>query len=584
MATFSLHGISVSRGIAIGHAHLLTPISLEVQHYLLAKEEIEQEVVRLNQALAAVRCELQTIWDDLPADAPTELGAFINVHLLILSDPMLCEAPIEMIRTQHYNAEWALTTQVDLLSAQFDEMDDPYLRVRKLDILQVAERILKVLSTGKATSLDITLTREDSEESLIIVAHDVAPADMMQFRHTAFHGFVTDLGGQNSHTALVARSLDIAAVVGAGNATRLIRQNDLLIIDGETGIVIVNPSETVLQQYRAQYLQQIKEKELLNQLKSTPAVTIDGTPVNLFANIELAEDCEAALDMGAVGIGLFRSEFLFIGRNGHVNELSSEEEQFIAYQKAVLSMKGCPVTIRTLDLGADKELDGMEQTSQNPALGLRAIRYCMTEPQLFLTQLRALLRASAFGPVQILIPMLSHVFEIEQTLNLIQQAKQQLIAENQAFDTNIKVGAMIEIPAAALAISAFIKRLDFLSIGTNDLIQYTLAIDRVDHEVAHLYDPVHPAVLMLLKMTLTAANAASIPVAICGGIAGDSTLTRFLLGMGFRNLSMPAAAILSVKREVLHCDLEKVRPLSQAILASDEPSQIKVLLEQIAAL
>jgi phosphotransferase system enzyme I (PtsI) len=584
MASFTLHGIPVSRGIAIGRAHLLTPAALDVKHYLVPEEQLEAEVRRLQDAIAEVHRGLQALWTDLPKDAPTELGAFIDVHALILSDPMISEAPLDIIRSRHYNAEWALVTQIDELSAQFDEIEDEYLRERKHDIQQVAERVLKVLM---GTALPAAPRRADGnhfQPQMIVVAHDISPADMLQFRDRSFIGFVTDVGGQNSHTAIVARSLDIPASVGMSQASRLIEQDDWVIIDGDAGVVIANPSALVLEQYRVRQATLLKARKRLLKLKKTPAVTRDGTPITLLANIELPDDCPAALEAGANGVGLFRSEFLFMGRGGHAHRIPSEDEQFEQYRKAVLSMKGRPVTIRTLDIGADKPLDPTEHTALNPALGLRAIRYCLAEPQLFLTQLRAILRASAFGKVRILIPMLAHAFEIDQSLAMIEQAKAGLREENIKFDADIEVGAMIEIPAAALALPMFVKRMDFLSIGTNDLIQYTLAIDRVDYEVAHLYNPLHPAVLQLIAMTISAGSKAGIDVAVCGEMAGDVKLTRLLLGMGLREFSMHPAQLLAVKQEILNSDLGTITPQTRKILRAMEPGAIAEAVEQLQAI
>lgn len=577
MASFTLHGIPVSRGIAIGRAHKLAPAALDVKHYLVAEEQVEGEVARLQQALAQVHKELQTLWNELPKDAPTELGAFIDVHALILSDPMISEAPLDIIRTRHYNAEWALLTQIDELSAQFDEIEDPYLRERKADIQQVAERVLKVLM-GTEQILPAAGGEDEFQAQMIIVAHDISPADMLQFRDRSFIGFVTDVGGQNSHTAIVARSLDIPAAVGMSGASTLIEQDDWLIIDGDAGVVIANPSALVLEQYRERQGAAARARKKLQKLKKTPAITKDGTEITLLANIELPDDCPAAMEAGANGVGLFRSEFLFMGRN---SKIPSEDEQFEQYKKAVVAMKGRPVTIRTLDIGADKPLDQSEHTALNPALGLRAIRYCLAEPQIFLTQLRAILRASAFGKVRILIPMLAHAFEIDQSLAMIAQAKAELREQNVKFDENVDVGAMIEIPAAALALPMFVKRMDFLSIGTNDLIQYTLAIDRVDYEVAHLYNPLHPAVLQLISMTIAAGHKAGIDVAVCGEMAGDVKLTRLLLGMGLREFSMHPAQLLSVKQEILNSDLARIMPQTRKIMRSMEPNVIADAVEQL---
>ncbi len=581
MASFTLQGIPVSRGITIGRAHLLRPAALDVQHYLVAQEQVEAEVQRLQNAITQVHIELQTIWSDLPIDAPTELGAFLDVHALILSDPMISEAPLEIIRSRHYNAEWALVTQIDALSAQFDEIEDEYLRERKADIQQVAERVLKVL-TGSANTMPHATGDDERNGNMIVVAKDISPADMMQFRNVAFTGFVTDEGGRNSHTAIVSRSLGIPAVVGLGNASRLIEQGDWLIIDSDAGVVIVAPSTRVIAQYRDRQALLLKRRKKLVRLRKTPAITQDGTEITLLANIELPQDAIAALDAGASGVGLFRSEFLFMGRIGQTHHLPSEEEQFIAYRDAVLAMKGRPVTIRTLDVGADKPLDSSEHNILNPALGLRAIRFCLREPQIFLTQLKAILRASAFGPVHILIPMIAHGFEIDQSLAMIERAKEELTKENKKFDEKIQVGAMIEVPAAVLILPIFVKKLDFLSIGTNDLIQYTLAIDRSDHEVAHLYSDTHPAILQLLHMIVSAADKAEIPVAICGSMAGDIRLTRLLIGMGFRELSMPAALLPEVKQEILNMNLESLQPHIKKILRAYDPDVIQDGLTQLA--
>jgi phosphotransferase system enzyme I (PtsI) len=578
MASFTLHGISVSQGIAIGRAHLLTPAALDVEHYLIAQEQVEAEVQRLKDAIIAVHRELHAIRNTLPKDAPSELAAFLDVHALILSDTMLSEMPLEIIRNRYYNAEWALVTQIDELSAQFDEIEDAYLRERKADIQQVGERILKVL-TGTATVLPVG--DDQASAHIIVVAHDISPADMLQFRDRAFAGFVTDLGGQNSHTAIVARSLDIPAAVGMHNASGLVKQDDLLIIDGDAGVVIVDPAPLVLMQYRERQAQLLRDRKKLGRLKKTPAVTQDGVAIDLLANIELPDDCRAAMDAGANGVGLFRSEFLFMGRGGFLEKFPTEDEQFEAYRSTVVAMKGRPVTIRTLDVGADKPLDADEQTALNPALGLRAIRYCLAEPQIFLTQLRAILRASAYGPINLLIPMMAHAFEIDQTLALVAQAKSQLQARNQKFDAAIPIGAMIEIPAAALALPMFIKRLNFLSIGTNDLIQYTLAIDRVDHEVAHLYNPLHPAILYLLASIIAIGKKAGVPVAVCGEMAGDTKLTRLLLGMGLLEFSMHPAQLLSVKQEILNSDLSLIVPQVKKILRSTEPMAIAAAVEQL---
>ena len=581
MAYLTLHGIPVSRGIAIGRAHLLAPAALDVRHYLVPAEQVASEVARLEAAIASVHAELQAIREDLPKDAPAELGAFLDVHALILSDPMIAEAPLDIIRSRHYNAEWALVTQIDELSAQFNEIEDAYLRERRHDIRQVGERIMKAL-TGSAAAFP--LPDGDSATPMIVVAHDISPADMAQFRHGAFSGFITDLGGQNSHTAIVARSLDIPAAVGMQNASTLITQDQWIIIDGDAGTVIVDPPQAVMEQYRIRQAALLRERKKLARLRRIPAVTRDGVPVTLLANIEFPEDCPAALDAGANGVGLFRSEFLFMGRLSHAHQLPSEDEQFEAYKSVVIAMKGRPVTIRTLDSGADKPLDEAEESTANPALGLRAIRYCLAQPEMFLVQLRAILRASAYGPVKLLLPLITHAFEIDRALALIEQAKQQLREAKIRFDADLPVGAMIEVPAAALSLPLFVKRLKFLSIGTNDLIQYTLAIDRVDHEVAHLYSALHPAVLYLLSTSISSAHRAGVPISVCGEIAGDPALCRLLLGMGLREFSMHPSQIPTIKQEILNSDLAALTAKTRKILRLHEQNDIIKAVEELRIL
>jgi phosphotransferase system enzyme I (PtsI) len=579
--SFTLHGIPVSRGIAIGRAYLIAPAALDVDHYLIEPAQIEGEVERFRAAQQHVHRELDTLRADLAADAPSEMGAFIDVHSMILNDAMLVQETIDLIRTRRYNVEWALTEQLERLSRHFDDIEDEYLRERKADIEQVVERVLKALAGASATLGDGV---HGACNEMIVVAHDIAPADMMQFKTQTFQGFVTDLGGRTSHTAIVARSLGIPAAVGVQHASALIRQDDLIIVDGDHGIVIVDPAPIVLEEYSYRQSEKELEQRKLQRLKFSPTQTLCGTRIELCANIELPDDARAAVNSGATGVGLFRTEFLFMN---HKDRLPEEEEQFDAYRRAVELMNGLPVTIRTIDVGADKPLDSMGggdgyETAANPALGLRAIRWSLSEPQMFLTQLRAILRASAFGKVKILIPMLAHAQEIDQTLDLIREAKRQLDDAGITYDPNVQVGAMIEIPAAAIALPLFLKRLDFLSIGTNDLIQYTLAIDRADNSVAHLYDPLHPAVLHLIAFTLREAKRAGVPVSVCGEMAGDPALTRLLLGMGLTEFSMHPSQLLVVKQEVLRSHLKTLEKPVADVLASFEPEEVQAALKRVA--
>ncbi len=578
--TFSIHGLAVARGIAIGRAVLVASSRVDVAHYFIQADQVHAEIGRLRRARDEVIEELQRLQKDLPKDAPHELGALLDVHLMLLQDEELNVGVGQWIRERFYNAEWALTSQLEIIGRQFDEMEDPYLRERKADMEQVAERVLQSLKgTGSPMARvpqpqrpQQELHLEDTDVPLVLVAHDLSPADMLQFKQSVFAGFVTDVGGKTSHTAIVARSLDIPAVVGARTGSQLVKQDDWVIIDGDAGVIIVDPSPIILSEYSFKQRQGQVERERLARLRHTPAVTLDGEKIELLANIEMPEDAAAALATGVVGVGLFRSEFLFMGRQGN---LPDEEEQYQAYRRAVEGMNGLPVTIRTVDVGADKPLDDTRHDAAhlNPALGLRAIRWSLADPSMFLTQLRAILRAAAHGKVNLLIPMLTHASEIRQTLQLIEQARQDLDRKAMVHGP-VRLGAMIEIPAAALSLRLFLKYFDFLSIGTNDLIQYTLAIDRADESVAHLYDPLHPAVLRLVADTIAACRAQGKGVSVCGEMAGDVTMTKLLLGLGLRSFSMHPSQVLAVKQRILLSNTDKLKPWAEQVLDSDDPATL----------
>ncbi len=568
--SFTIHGIGVSGGIAIGHAQLVSHAQLEVAHYEIPKSRIPEEKARFDAAIVSARAELAGLAQHIPAGAPAEFGAFLNLHLMILDDPTLSEAPKQLIETRQCNAEWALKLQMEALIEQFERIEDGYLRDRKSDVIQTVERVLKALMGRPGQLLD----RSTPEENSILVAHDLSPADVILFKGHQFASFITDVGGATSHTAIVARSLNIPSVVALHQARTLIRENEVLIVDGNNGVVIINPDRTVLAEYKLRREQLELERTKLKRLKKTRTTTLDGTGIELHANIELPDDVADARENGADGVGLFRTEFLYLNRG----DLPNEDEQFEAYRRVVQEMDGRPVTIRTFDLGADKQIDAAERVAPNPALGLRAIRLCLAEPQMFHRQLRAILRASHYGKVRVLIPMLSSAHEINQTLHLIGEARRSLDEDGIAYDRKLPVGGMIEIPAAALSLSTFMRKLDFLSIGTNDLIQYTLAIDRSDDTVAHLYDPLHPAVLNLVAHIIRSANRMNVPVAVCGEMAGDVRLTRVLLGFGLRQFSMHPAHLLSVKQQVLKSDLGQVMVLTQKMLKSDDPEKLEQLL------
>ncbi|WP_349335562.1 phosphoenolpyruvate--protein phosphotransferase [Delftia sp. DS1230] len=588
--TFAIHGLAVSRGIAIGRAVVVASSRMEVVHYFIRPDQVDAEIDRARSARNAVIDELRRLQDEMPKDAPGELDALLDVHLLLLQDEALAAAIKHWISDRLYNAEWALTTQLEVVSRQFDEMEDEYLRERKADLEQVVERILRhmkgmaspvpapaellaVEATGESTPPQQPLLLDGATEApLVLVAQDLSPVDMLQFKSRLFAGFITAVGGRTSHTAIVARSMDIPAVVGARAAGQLIRQDDWIIIDGNAGVVIVDPSPIILAEYGFRQRQNELERERLSRLRHTPALTLDGERIELLANIEQPGDGPAAVHAGAVGVGLFRTEFLFMGRGGN---LPGEEEQYRAYREAVDGMQGMPVTIRTLDVGADKPLDKAQPKDYylNPALGLRAIRWSLADPAMFRTQLRAILRAAAHGQIHLLFPMLAHQSEIEQTLAQVRLAQSELDARGVAHGP-VKLGAMIEVPAAALIVRTFLRYFDFLSIGTNDLIQYTLAIDRADETVAHLYDPLHPAVLKLVADVIAEGRAQGKSVCVCGETAGDVAMTRLLLGLGLRSFSMHPAQILVVKQEILRADTRKLAAWAQEVLRSDSPAAL----------
>ena len=583
--SIQIFGIQVSRGVAIGRAVLIASSRVDVAHYYIGADRIATEIDRLRVARDAVADELEALKADMPPEAPHELAALLDVHLMLLHDEAAIAATKVWVQERHYNAEWALSAQLEVLARQFDEMEDAYLRERKADVEQVVERILRALARTAARGLAapsvpgapaVAPAPRDfaGEDPLVLVAADVAPADMLQFKRSVFTGFVTDVGGRTSHTAIVARSMDIPAVVGAREASRLIRQDDWVVIDGDSGVVVVNPSPIVLEEYRFRQRQSELERARLSRLRHTPAVTLDGQAVELLANIELPGDAVAALEAGAAGVGLFRSEFLFMNRGG---ALPDEDEQFEAYRAAVQAMQGLPVTIRTVDVGADKPLDrpggadGRHDHGLNPALGLRAIRWSLSEPGMFRQQLRAMLRAAACGPVRILVPMVAHLSEMLAINEALGRARQQLQDAGKA-QGPVWIGAMIEVPAAAVIIGQFLRHFDFVSVGTNDLIQYTLAIDRADQAVSHLYDPWHPAVLTLLHQVIAAAVAQGKPVSVCGELAGDPAFTELLLSFGLRSFSMHPACIAEIKQRVLRVDTRQLDSLMRTALTSDAPA------------
>jgi phosphotransferase system enzyme I (PtsI) len=573
--SIAISGTGVSRGIAIGKVHRLEQGEVEVYEAAIPEQLIEDEVARFRRAVRAARQQLKAIRNSIPETTRMDISDFIDTHLLMLEDSMLTAAPVELIRERQCNAEWALKSQRDALAAVFDEMDDPYLRTRKDDVDHVVTRIQRIL-TGQQTHTE----PQDNEQlrGAIVVAHDLTPAETALLQHQGIAGFVTESGGPLSHTAILARSLGLPAIIGTHETPHQIRDGDTVVLDAMEGTLLAEVDETTLKLYHRRQREENKRRSNLKHLKNEPAVTIDGTHIQLLANVELREDVLAARRAAADGIGLYRTEFLFMNRD----DIPDENEQLHQYLSVIKTLKGLPVTIRTLDLGADKNCGAGPRSDRicpNPALGLRAIRLCLKHPDLFRPQLRAILRASAKGPVRMMIPMLSSASELNEVLALIDDVKQELDQDGLAFDWNMPVGGMIEVPAAALSAGLFAQRLDFMSIGTNDLIQYTLAIDRVDDEVTYLFDPLHPAVLRLIKMVIDAGQAHNIPVSMCGEMAGDPRYTRLLLGMGLTDFSVHPAGLLDIKEVIHQCQTARFKPVVSDIIASDEPNRISELLK-----
>ena len=573
--SIALHGVAAGKGIAIGHAHLITRGTTEVPQYDIDPDKLDAEVARFDNAIKATRKELEQLRGAIPENAPTELGAFISLHLMLLTDVTLSREPIDILREQKINAEWALKQQSDKLAAQFDSIDDDYLRERKQDMLQVVRRIHNNL-VGQSNDLNLN---EGLFEDTILIAHDLSPADTVLFKEQRITAFVTDVGGPTSHTAILGRSLDIPSVIGLHNARRLITENETVIVDGINGVLIIDPDEVVLNEYRRLAREYRLHKRELNKLKKTAATTADGINIELLANIESAEDIKALHNFGADGVGLFRSEFLYLNRD----TMPSEDEQYEVYSAIVKKMKGKSITIRTVDLGVDKNPRWFGQNSTpngslNPALGLTGIRLCLAEPVMFRTQMRAILRAAVHGPVRMMWPMITSLSEVRQCLIHLDTAQRQLTERGETFGT-VSVGCMIEIPSAAMTVGSILKLTDFISIGTNDLIQYILSVDRGDDSVSHLYQPGHPAVLKTIQHIIRTANRMEKSVSICGEMAGDTTYTRMLLGMGLRRFSMNPNNLLPVKNIILHSNTALLETETAKILRSEDSEKTEKLLK-----
>ena len=572
-----LHGYAAGKGIAIGRAHLVVRGISELPQYHLPESELAGEVARFDAAVKATRKQLEQLRSAIPENAPAELGAFISLHLMLLGDVTLSREPADILQEQAINAEWALKIQTDRLSQQFDEIDDEYLRQRKQDMLQVVERIQKNLA-GQSTELNLDANLLDDT---ILIAHDLSAADTLFFKDQRIEGFVTDIGGPTSHTAILGRSLNIPSVIGVGNARQLISEHEWVIVDGIQGVLIIDPDELVLAEYRLRLKHYRSRLRALNKIKKTAAATLDGEEIELFANIESADDVKALHNIGADGVGLLRTEFAYLNRDS----LPEEDELYQLYSDIAKKLKGKPLTIRTVDLGVDKNprwfgTGGTPNGSLNPALGLTGIRLCLAEPVMFRTQMRAVLRAAVHGKLRIMFPMISSLSELKQSLTHLDTARKQL-AERQEKFGELEVGCMIEIPSAALTVSSLLKWVDFVSVGTNDLIQYTLSVDRSDDAVSYLYQPAHPAIIRLLAHIIRTANRMGKGVSVCGEMAGDTKYTRMLLGLGLRKFSMNINNLLDVKDVVLHSRTEQLENEIAKLLRNEDPDKMDALLKKL---
>lgn len=577
-----LSGVGIGDGLAMGRAWVLASARLDLPRRRLEPDQVERELKRFREAVSIVNKELADLKEAMGQEPSAEVSALLELQAIILRDPLLVAATEQRIESDCCNAEWGLLQQLEAVSAQFDEIDDPYLRERKADVQQIVDRILRAMQGDIGLEEAVLESHSQDDDGWILVAKDISPADMLILRRHRFLGFVTETGSATSHTAILARSLGLPAVVGVSGLLNQIAQNDIIVLRSDEGSVLgalTADDQSVYKGQQALYADDLKALEDFKQLASC---SLDGVSVLLMANIDLPDDVQIAIDRGCDGIGLFRSEFLFMNRS----TIPSEDEQFQAYSAVVKAMGGRPVTIRTLDAGADKEVTALSighDRPNNPALASRAIRYSLQSPDLFLSQLRAMLRASAFGQVKILIPMVSGPSEMISAREMVQQAMTSLRAKGLAFNSKVSVGAMIEVPSAAIAIDGLIAHMDFASIGTNDLIQYTLAIDRTDRSVAHLYNPLHPAILRLIDQTIRSCNRANLPVSLCGEMAGDIDFTRLLLGLGLREFSMHATEILKVKRVVRSSSVASLSRGVGRLLKLPDPALVKSGLSAINA-
>ena len=553
----TLNGIAASPGIVIGKAYVLDSEEVVIPQHSIKESAIPREITRFQDALTQTRAEIQKIRDKISKEISKEHGDIFNAHLMVLEDRAIIEEVMERIKKEKLNAEYIFSQVLKKYVQSFLKIDDEYLRERVSDINDVGRRVVRHLLGDQRSTLS------EIKEKVIVIAYDLAPSDTAVMHRKNVIGFATDIGGRTSHTAIMAKSLEIPAVVGLENATRQIRMGDTIVVDGIQGVVVLDPTASELTKFKQEQARYVEFNRSLKRFRDLPCVTKDGRHIELAANIELPEETPAVLSHGADGIGLYRTEFLYMNRD----DLPSEDEQYLAYKKVVTAMNGKPVVIRTFDLGGDKFLSHLEMPHEmNPFLGWRAIRFCLASPHIFKTQLRAILRASAHGKLRMMYPMISGVSEVREANKMLEEVRAELRAKKTPFDEKMEVGAMIEIPSAALTCDILAGEVDFFSIGTNDLIQYALAVDRINERIAYLYEPAHPAVLRLLKTIIDAGHSKNIWVGICGEMSGDPIFTPVLLGLGMDEISTSPVMVPEIKKIVRSVSYEEAQELAKYVL------------------
>jgi phosphotransferase system enzyme I (PtsI) len=567
-------GIPVSAGVCRGKILVLGKSHHSIGRRALADAEVAEEVSRLERALVQTRHEILSVQRKVSAAMGAAEGSIFDAHLLVLEDRTLIDEVVRMIQQEKVNAEYAFHTVAERYATTLAAIEDDYLRERATDMRDVTMRVLNHL-LGKPAGADLSRV----SEPCIIISHDLTPSDTAQLDRKKVLGFATDVGSKTSHTAIMARSLRIPAVVGLNNASEELETSQYALLDGFNGIVIINPTDQTLFEYGQLIRKQVTLQEKLRDITVKPAVTLDGHRVLLSANIEQAEDAESVAASGAEGVGLFRTEYLFINRD----DLPTEEEQYQSYRKIAAALKPQPVVVRTLDLGGDKFLSHLQvPTEMNPFLGWRAIRFCLQEREVFRAQLRAILRASVEGNIKMMYPMICSLDELNRANALVEEYKGELRKEGTPFNDAMEIGAMIEIPSAALIADSIGRRVKFFSIGTNDLIQYALAVDRMNEKIAHLYEPTHPAILRLIKATVDAGRRNKIPVSVCGEMAGDPVMTPLLLGLGVDELSAAPPLVPQVKFMVRRLKLAETQALAEFALNSESGTEILARCQEMA--